>query len=118
MEEGLREKTAFTTPFGKYQFSVMPFGLVGAPATFQRLMNSLVGDLSSHVGDYIDDLVIFSKTWEDHLAQLHEVLCRLGGETLTVKKNKYQFAMYDCLYLGHRVGHGQVQPASAKIHAI
>ena len=118
VEEGSREKTAFITPFGKYQFSVMLFGLVGAPATFQRLMNSLVGDLSSHVGDYIDDLVIFSKTWEDHLAQLHKVLCRLGGENLTVKKSKCQFAMYDCLYLGHRVGHGQVQPASAKIHAI
>ena len=118
VEEGSREKTAFTTPFGKYQFSVMPFGLVEAPATFQRLMNSLVGDLSSHVGDYIDDLVIFSKTWEDHLTQLHEVLCRLGGANLTVKKSKCQFAMYNCLYLGHRVGHGQVQPASAKIHAI
>ena len=62
VEEGSREKTAFITPFGKYQFSVMPFGLVGAPGTFQRLMNSLVGDLSSHVGDYIDDLVRLGRT--------------------------------------------------------
>lgn len=60
--EESREKTAFTTPFGKYQFSVMPFGLVGAPATFQRFMNSLFGDLAAFLSSYIDDLAIFSTT--------------------------------------------------------
>ena len=81
MEEGSHEKTASTTPFGKYQFSVIAFGLVGAPATFQCLMNSLVGDPSSHVGDYIDKLVIFSGTWE--------------GANLTVNKSKCQFDIND-----------------------
>ena len=58
MDPASREKTAFSTGFGKYEFRVMPFGLVGAQATFQRLMNELFGDLHGKVAAYIDDLAI------------------------------------------------------------
>ena len=67
MEPASRVKTAFSTDFGKYEFMVMPFGVVGAPATFQRLMNELFGDLHGKVAVYMDDLAIYSETWEDHL---------------------------------------------------
>ena len=57
-----RHKTAFTGPFGLYQFCVMPFGLNRAPATFQRLMNEVVRDLEKFAHAYLDDLVVFSDT--------------------------------------------------------
>lgn len=66
--EDSRQKTAFVTPLGKYQFKMMPFGLVGAPAVFQRMMNTLLADTLSFSGAYIDDVVIFSNSWEDHLS--------------------------------------------------
>ena len=66
MEPASRVKTAFSTDFGKYEFMVMPFGLVGVPATFQRPMNELFGDLHGKVAVYMDDLAIYSETWEDH----------------------------------------------------
>ena len=61
-----KEKTAFLTPYGLYQFRVMPFGLVNAPATFSRMMRSVVRGLS-HVNNYIDDILIHTETWEEHV---------------------------------------------------
>lgn len=113
--ETSREKTAFVAPMGKYQFNVMPFGLMGAPATFQRLMNSLFNDVADHVAAYIDDVVIFSRTWEEHLAHIKETLQRIREAGLTVKAKKCQMAMAECLFLGHTVGRGQVKPDAAKI---
>ena len=81
-------KTTFTTPFGKYRFSVMPFGLVGALSTFQRLMNSLFGDVPHCVSAYMDDTVIFSREWNQHLDLTHETLSRLVEAGLTVKMAK------------------------------
>ena len=60
-----QHKTTFTTPFGLYQFRAMPFGLCGAAATFQRLMDSVIRGLSDYSAAYCDNLVIFSKMWED-----------------------------------------------------
>ena len=62
-----RSHTAFTTPFGLYQFKVMPFGLHGAPATFQRMMDILLKRIQDYAGAYLDDLVVFSASWEEHL---------------------------------------------------
>ena len=69
-----RHLTAFTTPFGLFQFKVMPFGLQGAPVTFQRLMDRVLKGLESYAAAYIDDLVIHSRTWGEHLAQVRSVL--------------------------------------------
>ncbi len=98
-----REKTAFVTQWGKYQFNVMPFGLVGAPATFQRVMNSIFGDVPDHVAAYLDDVVVFSDSWEAHLAHLDDTLNRLHQAGLTVKAKKCQLAMKECLFLGHMI---------------
>ena len=113
-----QEKTAFVTPFGKYHFTKMPFGLMGAPSTFQRLMNNLFGDANDHVSAYLDDIVIYSKTWEEHLTHLEEVLGKLEKEGLTLKAKKCQMGMKECLYLGHTVGNGKVLPEKAKVQAI
>ena len=83
--EKSRAKTAFVAPMGKYEFNVMPFGLKGAPATFQRLMNSLFNDVADHVAAYIDDVAIFSKTWEEHLDHIRDILQRFRKANLTVK---------------------------------
>lgn len=74
MAEGDRVKTAFTTPFGLYRYQVMPFRLQGAPATFQRLMDKVLRGLSSLSAAYLDDIMIHSRTWEDHLFHVWAVL--------------------------------------------
>ena len=116
--DGDRAKTAFTTPFGLYQFNVMPFGLQGAPATFQRLMDGVLRDLDQFSAAYLDDVIIFSETWEDHMLHLTTVFQRLREAGLTVKAKKCQFGMSHCVYLGHIVGNGTVRPEESKLAAV
>ena len=107
-----------TAPFGKYEFLTMPFGLVGAPATFQRLMNGILADISTFTAAYLDDTVIFSQSWPEHLNHITEVLQRLKQHGLTVKLGKCQLGMNECSFLGHRVGKGQIRPLEGKIRAV
>ena len=110
-----RHKTAFITPRGLYQFKMMPFGLCGAPATFQRMMDQVIKGLYKFANAYLDDLIIFSTSWEDHLIHLRTVLSRLQESGLTTKKSKCQFEMTECTYLGHVVGSGVVKPEEGKL---
>ena len=98
-----RPKTAFSTPLGLFQFRVMPFGLHGAPATFQRMMDRLIDGLSGFSGAYLDDLVIHSESWNDHVKHLRVIFERLRQAGLTAKPSKCQYAMSQCVYLGHVV---------------
>lgn len=118
VSEESRAKTAFTTPFGKYEFLVMPFGLVGAPSTFQRLMNGMFGNLPHFVATYLDDIVVFSPTWNDHLLHLQEVLTHFQKAGITLKPAKCHFANRECEFLGHLVGRGRVRPLLAKTSSI
>ena len=111
-------KTAFTTPFGLYQFKRMPFGLMGAPATFQRVMDQILDGLQDFTSAYLDDLIVFSTTWEDHLNHVDLVLNQLRGAGLTAKPGKCQFGMKRCSYLGHVVGGGEVRMEQDKIEAV
>uniref|UniRef100_A0A1X7T3B8 Reverse transcriptase domain-containing protein n=1 Tax=Amphimedon queenslandica TaxID=400682 RepID=A0A1X7T3B8_AMPQE len=86
-----REKTAFTSPRGLYQFKTMPFGLSGAPATFQRMMDEILRGTETFAGVYLDDIVIHSSIWRDHLNQLTDVLKRLDDAGLTIKLKKCTF---------------------------
>ena len=115
MAEGSREKTVFITPQGLFQFTVMPFGLQGAPATFQRVMDHLVSSIAEFCVAYLDDLVIFSSSWEEHI---DHVLTALRDAGLTAKPSKCQFGMDQCVYPGHVVGNGQVRPESNKVEAV
>ena len=78
-----KEKTAFSTPYRHFEFNVMPFGLTNAPATFQRLMQCVLAGISGEVClAYLDDIIVFSSTFEEHLHRLDEVLRRLRAATL------------------------------------
>ena len=81
MDEDAQELTAFITPFWLYQFKVMPFRLSGAPAaTFQRLMDGVVHGMTGFTTVYLDDLVILSQSWEEHVVHLRKVLGRLPAD--------------------------------------
>ena len=118
MAASSREKTAFVTAQGLFQFTVMPFGLQGAPATFQRMMDRLITGMGGFCAAYLDDLVVYSESWEEHLEHLSQVLGCLRKAGLTAKPSKCQFAMDQCVYLGHTVGNGVVQPELSKVEAV
>ena len=112
-----REISAFVTPSGLYEYLVMPFGMKNAPATFQRLMFGCIHEIDGVVV-FIDDLIIYSDTWEEHLMRLEQVFRRLAEANLTVNLSKSEFAQATVIYLGHVVGQGNVKPIDAKIQAI
>ena len=97
---------------------MMPFGLQGAPAMFQRMMDQLIQGAHNFTAAYLDDLVIYSTTWEDHLHHLQSVLLKLRKAGLTAKPSKCQYGMQQCVYLGFIVGGGVLQPEVDKLQAI
>ena len=113
-----KEKTAFASPKGLYHLTVMPFGLSGAPATFQRMMDEILRDTYSFAGVCLDDIVIHSESWREHLSHLDTVLQRLKAAGLTIKLSKCVFATGDCTYLGYRIGRGGVKPEDSKVCVI
>eukprot|EP00731_Ephydatia_muelleri_P006652 Em0003g900a len=113
-----KPKTAFTTPFGLFQFTVMPFGLQGAPSTFQRMMDTLIRGMEGYASAYIDDVAVYSSCWREHIDHLRNLFLRLRKANLKVKPSKCQCAMFECVYLGHVVGKGTVRLESSKIEAI
>ena len=99
------EKTAFRTPYGLYQFKVLSFGLTNAPATFQRVMNDTFRqELGAYVLVYLDDILVFSRTVEDHLQHLRCVLSKLRQHRLYAKLSKCHFGRTELPFLGHIVG--------------
>eukprot|EP00731_Ephydatia_muelleri_P034653 Em0070g9a len=114
VEKTAQAKTAFRTPFGLYQFRRMPFGLQGAPSTFQKMMDSLLVGMQDFATAYLDDLVIFSRSWPEHMLLLQ----KLREADLTVKQKKCQLAMSRCSYLGHVVGEGLVRPEHSKVDSV
>lgn len=113
-----QEKTAFVTPTGKYEFMRMPFGLKGAPSTFQRTMDNILRPHKKFTSSFIDDIVVYSPTWSDHLNHLRVVLKLLKSSGLTAKLKKCFFGKAEVKYLGHVVGKGRVKPDEAKVSAI
>ena len=112
-----QEKTAFVSPLGLFHFQTMPFGLCGAPATFQRLMDQVIRGLP-FARAYLDDLVVFSLSWDEHVPHLRTVFNRIQAAGLTIKAQKCQFAVEECTYLGHTIGLGCTQPESSKVEII
>ena len=118
LSERSRELTAFRTQWGLFQFTVLPFGLHGAPATFQRLMDQVLRGCYDYACAYLDDVVIFSATWEEHLQHLGEVLGRIQSAGLTINPAKCVFARDETEYLGFVIGKGVIKPQVHKVHAI
>ena len=113
-----REVSAFSTPFGHYEYKTMPFGMKSAPLTFQKAMNSILHGLSEFAIAYLDDISIRSNTWDEHLCHLDEVFARLADRGLTLNAAKCMIGGATVKYLGYQVGGGRVAPLSAKIEAV
>ncbi|KAJ1172733.1 hypothetical protein NDU88_004576 [Pleurodeles waltl] len=118
LTEGAKERSAFSTPDGHYQFRVMPFGLKNAPATFQRLVNRVLAGKDAYCSGYLDDIAVHSSSWEEHLLYLKEVLQALQQAGLTIKASKCQIGQGSVVYLRQLVGGGKVQPLQAKIETV
>ena len=102
------DKTAFVSPFGKFAFERMPFGLKNAPAVFQRTMEEVLRNCFDCSAPYIDDILVFSKDGVEHVEHLRRVLGALSDKGLSIKLSKCAFGKTQLEYLGHVVGKGQV----------
>ncbi len=119
LEEEAKEKTAFITHSGLYQFRILPFGLCNAPSTFQRLMEFiLTGVQWKNCLVYIDDIIIYSSTFEGHLNDLETVFKRLEQYGLKLKPKKCCFVKNEVAFLGHIVSKDGIQPDPGKIEAV
>eukprot|EP00731_Ephydatia_muelleri_P033154 Em0025g110a len=115
MDPSDKEKTTFVTPFGLHQFRVMPFGLTNAPSTFQRLMGLVLAGLSwSTCLVYLDDIIVFSQTVEEHFTRLADVLRRLNEAGLKLKPSKCQLFRKSVQYLGYVVSEKGIEIDPAK----
>ncbi|VDI46195.1 Hypothetical predicted protein [Mytilus galloprovincialis] len=115
-----KEKTAFSTPRGGlYQYVTMPFGLCNAGATFQRIIETAMRGLQWHVLVlYLDDIIVFSETFDEHLVNLQKVFQRLSDAGLKLKAAKCSFFKHEVEYLGHIVSTEGVRTDPSKVRAI
>jgi len=112
-----REVTAFTSPAGLYQFRVLPFGLSNSPAVFNRVMRQVLQGVKG-VEAFIDDILVHSSTFEEHLKILEEVFQRLQCANMTVKPSKCEIGFKEVQYLGHTLGEGRCSCQNDKIKKI
>ena len=119
VDENDREKTAFSTRFGLFEFNRMPFGLCNAPATFQRAMELVLCGLQwSSCLVYLDDVIVFSRTFTDHLSDLRKVFDRLRANGFMLKPSKCQLGCKQVNYLGHIVTKDGIKPDPEKIVSV
>lgn len=118
LDKEAKQKSAFVTPMGHYQFTVMPFGMVNAPVTFVRLMHKVLDGLHSFVQCFIDDIGIKCETWDDRLERLRVVFQRLRDAKLSAKPSKCCFGFDHLEFLRHVVGKSIVSPKQSKVQAI
>ena len=109
--------TAFNSPFGKFEYVKVPFGLTQAPAYFQELMTGILKDFPFTIA-YLDDIIIFSKTPQEHLSHIRMVFEKLKLANLSMKKSKCSFFSKETQYLGHILSATGIRPLPAKTHAI
>lgn len=109
-------KTAFSTREGHFEFNVLPFGLTNAPATFQKTMNSILKDiLWKSAISYIDDIIIFSNSLEQHIIHLKEFFEIIKQANLTFKLSKCKIGMTELPFLGYVISHNSIKPDPEKI---
>ena len=114
-----QQKTAFCSHSGHYEFTVMPFGLCNAPATFQRLMETVLAGLArKRCIIYLDDILVVGRTFEEHLRNLCEVFERLRQFGLRLKPSKCHLAKRQVTYLGYNVSEGGISADSSKVDAV
>jgi len=119
IKEGEEWKTAFRTHLGLFEYLVMPFGLTNAPATFQEMINHVLREyIDLFVVVYLDDILIFSKTLEEHKEHVHKVLRKLQDAKLLVEPEKSEFHKQQVNYLGFVISPNQIEMDDKKIQAV
>uniref|UniRef100_A0A0G4G511 Reverse transcriptase domain-containing protein n=1 Tax=Chromera velia CCMP2878 TaxID=1169474 RepID=A0A0G4G511_9ALVE len=119
MHEADAEKTAFVTPFGLYEFTRIPFGLVNAPSIFQRVMTLLLTSLTRDIAlVYIDNIIVFSHSHAEHLRDLREVLGLVRQANLKLKLEKSHIALREVEYLGHSVSFRGIRPSRKNVKKV
>ncbi|XP_036150748.1 uncharacterized protein LOC118648534 [Monomorium pharaonis] len=119
MHESDAPKTAFSTPFGHYEYKRMPFGLKNAPATFQRLMDLVLSGLQGiTLFVYLDDVVIYASSLKEHKKKFNQLAERLRQANLKLQPDKCEFLRKEVTYLGHVINENGVKPDPKKIEAV
>lgn len=112
-------KTAFSTPHGHFEYKRMPFGLKNAPSTFQRLMDQVLSGLQGNeIFVYLDDIVIYASSLEEHAIKFKNLMDRLTYAGLTLQPDKCEFLRTEVAYLGHIITQEGIKPNPDKIAAI
>ena len=117
LDEESIPKTAFTSPFGRYEYIKVPLGLAQAPAYFQELMTGILKDFNLATA-YLDVIIIFSKTAEEHLDHIKQVFKKLRNVHLSMIFSKCQFFTKEIHYLGHILSRKGIKPLPSKTQAI
>jgi len=119
MRKGHEHKTAFRTRYGQYEYKVMPFGLVNAPATFQTMMNKSLREFLDHgVVVYLDDILIYSENMDDHIKLVQKVLNRLEQHDLAVSLKQSVFHQDEVKFLGYIVKTSGVTMSDRKVKSV
>ena len=118
MDEKDKEKTAFTCHKGLFEFNVMPFGLSNAPAVFQELMSVVLQGCNDFATAYLDDIMVFSSTLEEHLEHLSIIFGKLRQHNLKLKLKKCSFLQLETNYLGFVISEEGIKPDEKKVEAI
>ena len=118
MSSSSQSLTAFSSPVGLFEFTVMPFGLNSAPATFKCLMNTVLSGCEQFLAAYLDDIVVFTASWDEHLKSLQTLFDRLQSAGLTAWPSKCQLGGCSTKYLGHIISNAPVQPDPDKLTAV
>ena len=118
MDEQDKEKTAFACHKGLFKFNVMPFGLSNAPAVFQELMSVVLQGCNNFATAYLDDIMIFSSTLEEHLEHLNIIFGKLRQHNLKLKLKKCSFLKIETNYLGFVISENGIKPDEKKVEAI
>src|SRR5205809_6418191 len=119
IKEGDEWKMVFRSWFGHFEWLVMPLGLTNAPTAFQGLMNNILREcLDYFASAFLDDIIIYSRTLEEHKQHVTEVLEWLRKAGLYLKRKKYQFHKMEVEFLGIIISYGTIHIDSAKVKAI
>ena len=119
LSEEDRPKTASPTRDNHYQFTILPQGITNGSATFQRVINHILGPARwKYVLAYIDDVIIYSKTFQEHLSHVNRICQILKDARFRLNPDKREIARTQTDYLGHNITHGKIRPSSHNIHGL